>query len=1437
MPHGFCIQWTPIILWSYVIADGLIALAYFAIPLALAYVAWRRNDLRFRLIYLMFCAFIVACGTTHLFSIVMLWYPYYWLDAILKIMTAALSIATSVYLIKCIPFALRQHSQEELEYQLLTRLIQVRTTELDRLSKRFYSTFESAPVGIVNMSLQGLSLEANQGFCNFVGYNKQELSLLTFEQLMHSEHHDMVASKIAECLADKISEFTLENKYLHKDGTIVWGNTSLKLIRHDDDTLNYFVLIVADISLVKAAKNDLKDLETLNFILNNTPVLMGFWDKHLKNRFSNAAYSRWFNKTPQQIKGKSIRQTIGEQLYAENLPHINAVMHGESQHFERHIPSPNSNETIHTQLSYLPHIINRQVEGFYVLGVDITDKEQLRETWFQNRAIFESLNQGVIITDTNRKITYTNQATRQLTGYSAEDMLGQSCHLLEGKNTDPQQILKIRETLTQKKSYRGEIINYRKDGSEFWNELVISPIFDSRGNLAQFVGFQNDITERKQLQAALLASEQSFKNLADAAPVMIWQAGIDKLCFWFNKTWLEFGGRSLEKEYGIGWTTYVHPDDIERCMDIYSRHFDQQLPFRMECRLLRHDGEYRWLDYNGAPRFDAQGLLTGYIGSCIDITAIHEAQATIIGNQKLINNLLKHIPGMVYQYKVTPDGHHSLPFASAGINDIFEVPPEQVCDDTSTLTLNVMHNDEIERLNASIMLSASTLQPWELEFEVNLPSKGQRWLSGHSQPERLADGSTLWYGYMYDITERKSSEREREFLMDIINETHDLVSTANRQGQITYMNRAGFKMLGFPENTNISSLKIGAFHPERITRMIFDEALPTASQEGFWVGESYLLHRDGHEIPVSQLIQGHHRDNQNTHLFFSTIMRDMTETKRTEAELIEAKTRAENLAQAKTDFLANMSHEIRTPMNAILGFSQLALCKDFPPEALNYLHKINTASTNLLGILNDILEVSKLEAGGIHINPVPFDLTDLLNMLSTLFGDLASEKSINLGLIIAPDVPHYVIGDKPRIGQILINLLGNAVKFTDNGSVDLHITLKHIEPEQAQLLFCVTDTGLGLAAKDLGKLFKPFSQLDESITRRYGGTGLGLVLCDRLAKLMGSEITVVSTLGVGSRFSFELQLPLASESTSSKPNDALVTTMYSDSGQFAGIHILVAEDNIFNQQVIREFLNLSGISVEIVNHGEEALTALEALTFDMVLMDIHMPVMDGFEASWLIRSQPRFARLPIIAMTAGVTQEEQENCIAAGMNDFISKPLNPPKLLSTIAQWLKPQGNTVTEDDIIKTLDIVPEQSAQTVFTNDTTVSEFPAPLQDLASHKIEPDTSLDPNILIDLIGDDPTIVAEFLDYFHESSLKTNAEIIAAVSACKTLEASYASHKLKSAAGCVGANRLAELCAQLEEAGKADDEATLIKLLPECEKEWAVVEKQLLAWPTKVQQD
>ncbi len=412
--------------------------------------------------------------------------------------------------------------------------------------------------------------------------------------------------------------------------------------------------------------------------------------------------------------------------------------------------------------------------------------------------------------------------------------------------------------------------------------------------------------------------------------------------------------------------------------------------------------------------------------------------------------------------------------------------------------------------------------------------------------------------------------------------------------------------------------------------------------------------------------------------YFTAVILDITERKQTEQSLLEAKRKAEESARLKSAFLANMSHEIRTPMNAIVGMSELILNQEVSPTVRQYLGKIRIASDNLMSILNDILDFSKVESGNMSIEKECFSLDDILDNLNSLFSLRAREKQIALTIAASTDVPRELIGDALRIQQILTNLLSNAIKFTERGTVSLTVALKQTENGRAMLEFCVEDTGIGISEDDLTKLFLPFSQVDGSITRRFGGTGLGLAISHRLLQLMSSSFQVHSTPGKGSRFSFELALDVAPHSTfppiqPTAPHRAgALTSKLTEAGKvLAGTRILVAEDNETNRLIIKDILELTGVTVETANNGKLALELLNKSRFDAVLMDVHMPEMDGIEATLRIREQARFADLPIVALTAGVTRDEHKNCLASGVNDFVPKPFSAEALVATLAQSLK----------------------------------------------------------------------------------------------------------------------------------------------------------------------
>jgi signal transduction histidine kinase/CheY-like chemotaxis protein len=366
----------------------------------------------------------------------------------------------------------------------------------------------------------------------------------------------------------------------------------------------------------------------------------------------------------------------------------------------------------------------------------------------------------------------------------------------------------------------------------------------------------------------------------------------------------------------------------------------------------------------------------------------------------------------------------------------------------------------------------------------------------------------------------------------------------------------------------------------------------------------------------------------------------------------------EQAAAAKDAFVANMSHELRTPMNAVLGMAHLLGTTQLSPEQGRYLEMIRASGQSLLGILNDILDFSKMQAGKVELHPLRFNLDEVMQAVASIMSVSAGEKELELRMTVEPEVPRMLVGDALRLQQVLVNLAGNAIKFTERGKVS--VLVQRMTSSPLKLRFCVRDTGIGMNEEQLARLFSPFTQGDLSITRRFGGTGLGLVISRNLIELMGGTIEVESVEGKGTEFRFTLGF-IAAEGVET-PDEQPATP------SLDGLRILLVEDNPINQNVARGILEQARAVVTVADNGQLALELLRSNDYDLVLMDVQMPVMDGFTATQKIRKELQLT-LPVIAMTAGVMESEREQCMQAGMDDFIAKPIDVEQMFATLARY------------------------------------------------------------------------------------------------------------------------------------------------------------------------
>jgi PAS domain S-box-containing protein len=542
------------------------------------------------------------------------------------------------------------------------------------------------------------------------------------------------------------------------------------------------------------------------------------------------------------------------------------------------------------------------------------------------------------------------------------------------------------------------------------------------------------------------------------------------------------------------------------------------------------------------------------------------------------------------------------------------------------------------------------------------------------------DTSTSIMQVVRDITERKKKEvllqenqEKYQRLVENLGDKFVVFSQKPNAEEWTYASDSVTSVFGCAKEEitgGVSWINAIEWLPESLEQGLFHISRIRENKVEFIQHDMQFLHPDG-ELRTVRVSSHAVRDKAGKLLSINGILEDITEYEYITEKLAKAQQRAEAANEAKSEFLANMSHEIRTPMNAILGMSSLALETNLDSEQENYIEKVYTSAESLLGIINDILDFSKIEAGKLDIETVAFRLPKVFENFVNIIGMKASDKGLKLDIDIAADIPARLKGDPLRLGQILINLGNNAVKFTSQGGVKIGVELLEKQDEAVMLEFCVADTGIGMTPKQQSKLFQSFSQADSSITRKFGGTGLGLSISKKLVEMMGGTIRLESEAGQGSRFYFTL--PFASchgggEWKEKKEKKEKITG--GDFLNLRGAKIFLVEDNELNQELAKLLLCRKDIAVTVANNGLEALEALRIDTFDCVLMDIQMPVMDGYTACREIRKLPQYSDLPIIALTANVMASDREKSKDAGMNDHIGKPFNEKEMFTAMSKYI-----------------------------------------------------------------------------------------------------------------------------------------------------------------------
>jgi PAS domain S-box-containing protein len=928
---------------------------------------------------------------------------------------------------------------------------------------------------------------------------------------------------------------------------------------------------------------------------------------------------------------------------------------------------------------------------------DITIRKNAEE---KSRKLSQAVEQSpatVVITNTEGLIEYVNPKFTELTGYTFDEAIGQNPRILKSGAQSQDVYIKLWETISAGNEWHGEFHNKKKNGDFFWEAASISPIKNENGEITHYLAVKEDITERKHVKQLLEENIERYQIVSERMSDFTFSCFRDSGGYaldWMAGAVKKVTGYSIEEVIARKcWRYLVHQEDL----DIFNNNILYLKPGEestCELRILNSDNEIKWLAVDTLCISGPPGRYEKIYGGCVDITERKETENALNTSYEIIEKLTSQVPGVVYQYRLYPDGRSCFPYSSPGMIDIYGVTSEEVKED-ATPVFGRLHPEDYDYIVSSIMESSKNLSLYHSEFRVVLPGQGVRWRLCDAKPERMEDGSTLWYGIITDITERKRTETIQQIQYNIARS----ILTIDRIEELLEVFRVELgKVL---DSTNFF---VALYNPETDTlhKLIFKDekddftewpADKSMSGQVVKLQKSLFLNRDeiesfcnknsieligsiaacwvGVPITLKNSVAGALvlQSYTNTEAFnnadvallemLAHEIEIFLERQNILTDLIIAKNKAEENDKLKTAFIQNISHEIRTPLNVILGLGDLWAQTDLEEESRRkYFNIVQDASQRLMNTVSDYMDMAMIVSGAMKPNIIDFDFGPYIQKHIQKFSSQCAEKQITFIADFPEDTKNIQLSTDPElINKVLKELTDNAIKFTEKGSITLGGRI-----ENESLYLFVKDTGKGISKERIQMIFDMFSQEDVEMTRGYEGSGLGLSISRGIIDLLGGKIWAESEKGFGASFYFSLPYKPFSPIGISTINNLDIARSKQPP------LILFAEDDESNFLYFEAVVHKTGCNYLHARDGVEAVELCHqnpGITF--VLMDIKMPVLNGLEATKLIREfRPD---LPIIALTAYAQTGDEQRILEAGCNEYFPKPIKPGILSTLIKKY------------------------------------------------------------------------------------------------------------------------------------------------------------------------